>query len=148
MCSFSTLPLVPAVFGTGLDLAQNAAAGSQAAKTARQAARTAQGLAAQEQRQTLDDGRRRIAGQQVAFAKGGVTNAGTPTDVLMDLSRRADVDARTARFRGDEAAAGQLRQARYQRTQNFLNTLRSVNGLGSNVINLSDSRDWWKSSRP
>ena len=148
MCSISTLRLLPAALGTGLDLAQNAVAGRQATGAAKQAARTAQGLAAQDQRETSDDWRRRIAGQQVAFAKGGVTTAGTPTDVLMDLSRRGDVAARTARFRGDDAAASQLRQARYQRTQNFLNGLRSVNGFGSNVIDLGNREDWWRSSEP
>ena len=130
MCSPT---LAPMAISTGLSIAQNAIASNQGDKIAKRAAKVAKGLADQDYRQTQDDWRQQIAKQQVAFAKGGVTMEGTPTDVLMDMGRRGDVAARTARFKGYEDARSRLREAKYQRTQNFLDSLKSGANYGTEI---------------
>lgn len=144
MCSLAVLPLASMAIGTGVDIAQNAAAANQASKMANRAAKVARGLADQDYQRTQDDWRRQIAKQQVAFAKGGVTSEGTPTDVLMDLGRRGDVDARTTKFKGYEEARNQLREARYRRTQSFLDSLKSVSGIGTELGGIGKAYGLWE----
>ena len=139
MCSYT---LGASALGRGLGIAGDAVSANQADKTAKRQAKVAKGLADQASARVRNDWRQQIAKQQVAFAKGGVTTEGTPTDVLMDLSRKADVDARTARFKGYDDARSRLQDAKYRRTQSFLNSLGAVSGYGTDIARLADQEGW------
>ena len=55
--------------------------------------------------------------QRLAFNVSGVTPQGTPTDLLMDTSKKMEMDALSILYGGESAGAGLEAQARLQRMQ-------------------------------
>lgn len=127
---------IPAVIGLGLQLANTAAQSSDNAQDAREEAKE---LAAEGARRAGDIRRRSardVSRQRMALLKGGVTDAGSPTDTLADLAREGGREAYWAEHGLASEARRKQREAARARRRGVLDALGSTNNLGANLIEI------------
>lgn len=129
---------IPAVIGTGLQLAGTMMQSQDAGDDAREQARDMAARGAREADLVRRDNQRALAKQRVAMLKGGVTTAGSPTDSLLDMTEEGERSAYWTQLGYDQAAREKQRAANRARRNGVLGSLTSVNALGDDLLKL----DW------
>ena len=130
---------IPAVIGTGLQLAGNMMQSQDVGDSAREEAKNMAARGAREADLVRRDNQRAAAKHRVAMLKGGVTTAGSPTDSLLDLTQEGERTAYWTQLGYDQEAREKQRAARRARRNGVLDSLTSVNTLGSDLMKLKES---------
>lgn len=127
---------IPAVIGTGLQLAGTMMQSRDAGDDAREQAKDMAARGAREADLVRRDNQRAQAKHRVAMLKGGVTTAGSPTDSLLDMTEEGERSAYWTQLGYDQAAREKQRAANRARRNGVLGSLTSVNALGDDLLKL------------
>lgn len=127
---------VPAVIGTGLQLAGSAMKAKDSGDDARIEAKEIAAKGAREAELVRRDNQRALAKHRTAMLKGGVTTAGSPTDSLLDLAQEGERAAYWTELGYDQAARQKQREARRSLRRGVLDSLTSANNLGDSLIRI------------
>jgi hypothetical protein len=138
MCTPVAAPIVGMAINAA-SMAANAGDTADAAAGARDEARHLAARGVREAKLVRQKNAQARAQHRVAMAKAGVTDAGSPTDTLLDLAASGERDARWAQLGYDEEAREKLRDARRVRRKGLLTQLDGAAGLSDQVIKLSDA---------
>lgn len=104
-------------FGQVLEGWEGKQAGEANARISDAGARTSLLQAASEENKLRREADLMTGAQVAATGASGVTSDGSPTDVIFDSKRNAELDALNARYSGQVKAVGLRNQARIQRQQ-------------------------------
>lgn len=132
MCNMAA----PAIIGAGLQLANTALQARNAGTDNREESQQLTERGVHEATEIRRDNQRVRAKQRVAMLKGGVTDSGSPTDTLLDLTQEGERDAHWARLGYDQAARAKQREARRARRSGVLDQLTTFNNLGGNLLQM------------
>lgn len=106
MCEPTTILAI----GTAVAVASTVATGVVQQQQAQQNEKTAKQAAAFDESQQRQKARQLLGAQRAAYAKAGVTLAGSPTDVIADTAAQAEIDALAIRWGGQQRAAAYRQQ--------------------------------------
>lgn len=140
MCNMA----IPALIGTGLQIAGHAMQAGDDGSDAREEAEQLRARAAREAAVVRRDNERTRAANRVALLKSGITDAGSPTDVLVNVAQEGSRDAEWAARGYGDAARARDREARRAGRRGVLDQLSTVNSLGSNLISLDQTGGLYK----
>ena len=140
MCNLA----IPAVIGAGLQIANAVTAAGDDGAAAREEAEELRARGAREAALARRDSERARSQSRVGLLRGGVTDAGSPTDVLVAAAQEDSRDAQWAERGYSDAARAKERDARRARRRGVLDQLSSANALGSNLITLDQTGGLYK----
>lgn len=130
---------VPPMIGTAFQMISSAMEARDAGDDNREEAQQLRERGAREAALVRRDSDRSRAQRRVALLRGGVTDSGSPTDVLADAAQEGERSAYWAQRGYSEAARAKEREARRSRRRGILDQLTNASSIGGNVIELTKS---------
>lgn len=136
MCNPAAAMAATTVISAGARMASEAQQARHDSRELEREAKVTEAQGVEEERRLRAEAARNQAKRRVAILKGGVTTEGSPTDMLLDVAREDDAEARWARFGRSETARAKARDARNRRRRSVLEELSSTQALGTDLIRL------------